>query len=155
VGRDQVVQVVSSPVAHDLAVRVDSNRGDHAQVAQVVFRQPVHDRVVPRLNAPAANDLAAEVRARNPANRVQEGRVDLLPESNDLAAEAQPISNLAVSSICRVTVILVAKDPLSIADSNDLAARGLGGRMKASESPNDVTGCPTGGRNRLRTEQTG
>ena len=168
-GRDQAVPLASSPVDHDLVVdhdgegRADFNQGDHVQVAQVVFHQTDHDRVVPHSNVraprlnllPADNDLGAEVRAIDPANPVRVARRDLLPVSNDLAAEARPISSLAVSSICRAIATLVAKVPSLIADRSDLALRGLEGPMKASGSPNDVTVCPTGVRNRSRTEQTG
>ena len=70
-------------------------------VDPLVFRQPVHDRVVLHSN-------------------VQASRLGLLPSSDDLATEALPISNLAVSSICRAIVISVGKAPSLIAGSNDL-----------------------------------
>lgn len=191
-----MVQLASSRVEHDLvaehdlAGRADSNQVDHVQAAQVVFRQPDHDRAVPHSNVqaprlnqlPAGNDPEAEVPAIDPANRVPANRLDLLPEendlvakaraigpanrvlaaqlgllpeSNDLAAGARPISSLAVSSICPAIVMLVAKVPSLIADKNDLALRHPEGLAKAIRSPNDAIVCPTGVRNRSRTEQTG
>ena len=73
----------------------------------------------------------------------------------DPAGDGPPINNFAVSSICRAIVMSVAKVPSLIADKNGLAVRGLESPLKASASPNDVTVCPTGVRNRSKTELAG
>ncbi len=128
--------------------RVDSPAADRAQVdyvrvGHVVFPQQERDRAVRHSNV-----LAARPGLRPPANVDRGANVDSV-------GEGPPINNLAVSSVCRAIVMSVAKVPSLIADKNGLAVRGLEGPLKASGSPKDVTVCPTGVRNRSKTELAG
>jgi hypothetical protein len=149
-GHDRVVPHSNAP-----APRLNLLPAANDLAAEVQAANPASLVPAPRLNLiPVANDPAAEVQALDPVNRVQGPRLDLLPGSNDLAAVARPISNLAVSSICREIVILAAKDPSLIADKNDLVLRVRESPATATGSPNDAIVFPTGVRNRSRTEQT-